>query len=162
MKKVFIILVVVLIGVIVYFNYDEDISPSPDSKMVVGNAVYVPPVPVTYENIASHLSSNVIINDMPRDIDVMFRFYSFEDGSRVFGKSYILKPGEVSEGYLEDASLVIFLDSKYLSMWHEGNFCSVLSKANTQGDLGYESSLSEIKLAWKFKGLMKHKSCFGF
>jgi len=166
MKKLLIILiVVVLVAIGSYFALfnGDGIPLSENSQMVVGGAVYAQPgVPVTYDNIASQLSSNAIIKDLPDGMDVMFRFYSFEGGSRVWGKSYILKPSGAHEGYLADADLIIYLDSKYLSSWTDRNFCSVVSTANRNGDLGYESSLSEIKLAWKFRSLMKHKSCFGF
>jgi hypothetical protein len=166
MKKLLIILiVVVLVAIGSYFTFfnGNDVPLSENSQMVVGGSVYAQPGnPVTYDNIASQLSNNAIIKDLPDDMGIMFRFYSFEGGSRVWGKSYILKPSGAHEGYLADADLIIYLDSKYLSSWTDRNFCSVVSTANRNGDLGYESSLSEIKLAWKFRSLMKHKSCFGF
>ena len=164
-KSLIVLIVVVFIGICSYFAFfsGDGIPLSQNSQMVIGGAVYAQPGnPVTYDNLASQLSNNAIIKDLPDNMDVMFRFYSFEGGSRIWGKSYILKPSGAYEGFLADADLIIYLDSKYLASWTDRNFCSVVSTANRNGDLGFESSLSEISLAWKFRSLMKHKSCFGY
>lgn len=165
MKKILIILIVAVFLVGGYFTFfnGDDIPLSQDSQMVIGGAVYgTPGTPITYSNIESYLSQNAIVKELPDDFKVLLRFYDFENGNRVYGKSYVLRNDGVKEGYLADADLILYLHSKYLNSWTDKNFCGVISTANKNGDLGYESSLSEVKLLWKLKGLNKYKSCFGF
>ena len=41
------------------------------------------------------------------------------------------------------------------------DFCNTMKKAKANDDLGYDTKLSSLELAWKFKSMMKYKECFG-
>ena len=95
-------------------------------------------------------------------VNSILKFYNLKsDGSKVFEKSYILKKGSVKEGDLSNPDLIISINSNYLSSLTNKNFCEIIKKAYSNGDVSFETSLSKVSLAWKFKSMMKYKSCLG-
>ena len=119
-------------------------------------------VNINYGNIALVLSSSSLIQDLPKDGKVLLRFYNFDSGFRQWEKSYVLKKGEVTEGYIEDADIIITLYSGYLNSLTNKNFCSVIQTANKNKDLGIDYGVSKVNLLWKFKSMLKYRDCFGF
>ena len=166
MKKylLFFGIIVIVLGVFFGFFYEssDDIPISVGNKVYSGNVVSNPATDITYENLAGFLSRNAVIKDLPEDSSVLLKFYNFDSGSREWEKSFVLTKGNVEEGSVDIPDLTIYLHSKYLDGWNSRNFCNIMSEANRNGDLGYETSLSSVKFAWKFKSMNKHKSCFGF
>ncbi|MCD4759676.1 hypothetical protein K8R33_02220 [archaeon] len=162
MKKLFLfipVFVVVLAGVF-YLNYDKEELGISVGEKITGQYATSNSVDINYDNLAEHLSKNSVVRDLPDNTKILLRFYNFDSGSRIFEKSFVLTNSGVSEDYISDADLVLMIHSKYLNEWNSRNFCGVMSKANRNGDLGIESSLSTVKLLWKFKSMNKHKSCF--
>jgi len=166
MKKWILIGVIVIIiasGVLAinYIQNKEELPINPGNRINSNGGSTTPAVQITYENLPDYLAGNAVVKDLPEDSTVLLRFYNFDSGTREWEKSFILTKGGVEEGYIDNADLVLFIHSKYLDQWTNRNFCTIMSNANKNGDLGYESSLSSVKLAWKFKSLNSHKSCFG-
>ena len=150
---VFIVLVLGLGGYIFYRSY----LTLPDSQGAVG-----PPVNITYENIEDLLSRSSLVGDLPEEGILLLRFYNFDSGVREWEKSYILRKNNVKEGFLENADIIFLLDSRYLDYLTTHNFCSVITAAKENGDLGTETTLSTTKLLWKYKSMTKYKDCLGF
>mgnify|MGYP001586749091 CR=1 FL=1 len=123
-----------------------------------------PMVNITYQNIAQVMSGSGMVNAIPAGSEILMKFYSFNSGTRVWEKSFVLTSGVMKETTNSDdkADIVVSLDSKYLQGLTNYNFCSMIQRANANGDLGFETELSSVSLAWKFKSLYSYRSCFGF
>jgi hypothetical protein len=155
-------IVVVFVGFFLFFyESEENIPISIGNKVIGGHVVRTPAADITYDNLADHLSTNAIVRDLPGNTNVLLSFYNFDSGEREVERSFVLTNSEVYEGEVDSPDLTMFIASHYLEEWNSRNFCNVMNKARNNGDLGYESDLSSIKLAWKFKSMSKHKSCFG-
>jgi hypothetical protein len=155
-------IIVVFAGFFLFFyESEEDIPISIGNKVIGGHVVRTPATDITYDNLANHLSTNVVVKDLPDNTKVLFNFYNFDSGVREVERSFVLTNSEVYEGEVDNPDITMSIASHYLEEWNSRNFCSVMNKARNNGDLGYESDLSSIKLAWKFKSMNKHKSCFG-
>jgi len=127
-----------------------------------GNAVSSG-VKVSYTNLEKELSKNIVIQALPSEAVILLKFYNFNSGERTWEKSYIIKKGEAKEttNLNEEADIVLSLHSKYLQELTSENFCEVIQKSNKNGDLGFDTELSSIVLAWKFKSVYKYKDCLG-
>ncbi len=121
-----------------------------------------PAVKLDYGNLAQAFSGSSMVQDLPENSAVLLRFYNFNSGEREWEKSYILTKGEVKEGYVDNADLIVFIHSKYLASLTNKNFCATVQAAQRNGDFGTESELSDLSLLWKFKGMLKYRTCFGF
>lgn len=118
-----------------------------------------PTINITYENFAQTMSKDSIIRNLPKDSEVLLRFYNFTGEKRVFERNFILKYDGILETNQSQSEVMILIHSKYLSGLTNKNLCSTLKRANQAGDLGIETSLSSISLAWKFKSMTKYKDC---
>lgn len=161
MKKrwVIVIIIVVLIVLLAIENRNTlgaflGLKPTTSSS--------VPEVDINYGNIEQIFSGSSMIKDLPKDSVVLLKFYNFDTGQREWEKSYVMKTGEVKEGYTDNADLIITIHSEYLEQMTNKNFCSMIKTANANGGLGIESELSKVKLLWKFKSMLKYRDCFGF
>ena len=106
------------------------------------NQIPTPTISINYSNIEQQLSKNSLIKDLPKDSDSILKFYNLKsDGS--------------------NPDLIISINSNYLSSLTNKNFCEIIKKAYSNGDVSFETSLSKVSLAWKFKSMMKYKSCLG-
>jgi hypothetical protein len=158
------VIIILMIGVLTVALMPEKSSMqiNPGQRVITGRAtISNPPPDVNYGNIASYLSDNQVIKDIPDNANIFLRFFNFNSGKREYEKSFILTKGHVEEGYLENPDLTLIIHSKYLEQWNSANFCNIMSSANKNGDLAYNSELSSAKLLWKFKSMNGHKSCFG-
>nr|MBA4405570.1 hypothetical protein [Nanoarchaeum sp.] len=140
--------------------YDKDSPVSPGTK-TDSTSTLTPAVAINYDNLDDYMSRNAIINDLPEDATILLKFYNFDSGAREWEKSFVVTRSKVYEGSVDNADLVVSLHSKYLAEWNSRNFCTIMTKANNNGDLGYETGMSTVSLAWKYKNLMKYKECFG-
>lgn len=161
-KLSIIILILIIIISISAFVFEGDSREINAGNRISGNSVQrIPATDITYSNIASFLSRNAVIKDIPQEIRILLKFYNFDSGSREYERIFILERGQVSEGEIDNPSLSIDIHSKYLSDLNSGNFCQIMTRAKNNGDLGITSELSIPQLLWKFKGMNEHKSCFG-
>ena len=163
-KKILISVIRVLVlGALAITLIPEESSReiNPGNKVITGRTVSNPATDITYDNLPNFLSRNAVIKDIPDNNKILLQFYNFNSGSREYEKSFILTKGNVEEGELDNPDLTMIIHSKYLEDWDSRNFCTIMSRANKNGDLSYSSELSTAKLLWKFKSMNKHKSCFG-
>lgn len=154
--KIKIVLTVIAVLIVAFFIYQQ----IPEQKSTSTSSNSAPATSITYQNLAPELSKNTIIKAIPEGSTILLKFYNFDSGEREWEKSYILKKGSITEGE-SDAEIVLSLHSDYLKGLTNTNFCSVIQKANQNGDLGFETDLSKTALLWKFKSMMNYKECFG-
>jgi hypothetical protein len=117
------------------------------------------PEPVDFTGIPSKLSSTPLIQDFPSKVTAGLKFFTFVSGQRVWQNEYIITKGSVVPGKASNPDVIVILHSKYVNRIYNEDFCNVIRDANKNGDLGYESELSSLTLGWKFKSLIKYKSC---
>ncbi len=162
-KKLSIVALILFMGIgIASFSLEEDSREINAGQRITGNVVQKNiATNIDYDNLASFLSRNAAIKDIPDDTKILLRFYNFDTGVRSYEKTFTLKRGLVTEGTTENPELYIDIHSKYLNDWNSGNFCQIMTRAKNNGDMGITSDLSVTKLLWKFKGMSDHKSCFG-
>jgi len=115
-----------------------------------------------YSNFAAVMSRNKMIAAMPANGKMLLRLYNFNTGERQWEKSYVLTKGAFKEGYCEDADLVIYLDSSFVSRITNENFCDIVREAKNSGLMGYDNKISWLSFSWKYKGLVPYRDCLGF
>jgi hypothetical protein len=108
------------------------------------------------------MDSNPIVQAIPDNSEILLEFYNFDSGERQIEKTYILKNDGIVEGTSQNSEITLSLHSKYMDGLTNKNFCSMINQANTNGDLGVDTSLSSVELAWKFKSLYAYRDCLGF
>ncbi len=158
-KYLKIILVVVLLLLVIFGFYIYNYF-NPNYRNVSNENI--PTVPINYSNFAQSMSNNPIVLDIPSDSAILLNFYNTNSGIKVLEKSYVLSESGVSEGKIDNAGLTLSMDSKYLTVLTNKNFCGVVQEARNNGDLGIKTTLSKTDLAWKYKKLYRYRDCFGF
>jgi len=160
---IFIIVIALVVGAVIGLSIFQN-------KNIEGNVVQVSAevkpssgsnsqlVVVTKDNLAGFLQTQQLIKDIPDKGVFILKLYNFDTGTRQIENSYILKRGKVEIGDGE-GDATIYLHSKYVSQL--GDFCAAMRSAKQNGDLGYDTKMSEISFMWKYKSLLKYKSCFG-
>jgi len=150
MKRSIIILLIVIlclvIGGIIFGVYYKSLGKNQTSS----NSG--PTINITYQNLASELSKTSIVKAIPKDSSIALK---------IGEKEYILENDGIREGKI-DSDITITLPGKYIEGLTNKNLCSVIQKANNNGDLGFDTTLSKVSLAWKFKSMYNYRSCFGF
>jgi hypothetical protein len=98
---------------------------------------------------------------LPKDGVIGLHFYNYQNGGQrieldtfLIGKDAILTSGT--------PDLTILLHTKYIAELTPTNLCEIIPKANTNGDLGVDTTLGEAKLLMKYSGILKYRDCFGF
>lgn len=154
--------IALIIGYAILTNENNDPvqTTNTNSQSQTSNQPRVAPVAVTYETLDSEIEKNAIIKELPDDAEILLKFYNFNSGEREWEKSFVINKGEVYEGEAQ-SDITIVIHSKYLANMRSSNFCNVIKQAKNNGDLGIETEMSDAKLAWKYKGIMKYKDCFG-
>lgn len=153
-KRVVLFSLVVLIGFFLVFVLMNGFLSS-GSVAISGMAV----VDVNYNNFADVVSKISLVDDLPKNSEVLIKFYNFDKGYRNVEKTYLIKEGVISESDLESAEVVVYLYSGYIDKLNNNNFCDVLSDAYEKKNLGIRSSLSKVKVLWKYRGMLKYRSC---
>ena len=154
-------MIAIVIVLIIIFS-PKNVEVNQDAYKSTGSgSQIIQAVDITYGNIANFLGATSLTKDLPEGFTVSLKTYNFDSGEREWEKSYLITNQEVIEQEVLKYDLLITLHSKYIDELNSGNFCSVMQKARKNGDMGIESSLSDLELAWKLKGMTKHKSCFG-
>jgi hypothetical protein len=166
-----IIFLLIIAGIFLFAYFKVKNSPKTDNtkQSVSSQQTTSPPAKVVYgvaseqdyKNFKDILAKNNMIQDLPDNAKILLSFYNFYTGERVWEKSYTLTKGEVKEGSTEDYDIKLIMHSKYLTVLNENNFCSTITSAKGNGDFASETSSSTISLLWKFKSMMKYKSCLG-
>jgi len=139
-------------GGVVTSEINELNDPSSSTEYYIG-----------YYNMEDELSKNPMVQALPSNSVLLLKFYNFDSGERTWEKAYIFQRGEVkeTENLDEKADVILALHSKYLQELTNKNFCDVIKKANQNGDLGFDTELPGISLAWEFKSVYSYRDCFG-
>jgi hypothetical protein len=153
MKKIWIViigfLILILIIGTIFFIY---LKPF-DEKSISG-----PTINITYQNFAEVIGQNPLVIDLPADGSLLLIFYDKASSKRE--KTFFLTKGKVEEkDVVGDISLS--LPSVYMHGLTNKNLCEKIIDAKNNNELEFSSSLSNKDLLWKYKGMMKYKSCLG-
>ncbi len=146
-KIVFISIIVVVIALGIYFILNSGANANVTNESAEEEKVQS--LKVTEDNLASYLSFNEIVQDLPLSAEISLK---------TTYKEYIVRKGFVREGKAENPDISIKIPSKYIPKISEG-FCKTISEANNMGDLEIDIHMSSVGVAWKYKGLYKYKDC---
>ncbi len=149
-----VILAVVIVAVSLFFV-------RPAEKTTGGSGTPTPGIPISYANIEEELPNAGPILALPEGAVILMKFYHFDDDTRIWEKEYTITKGNVVEGATDNPDITLVVHSKYLDILTTKNFCSVVAQANKNGDLGMETELSTIALAWKFRSMSEYRKCLG-
>jgi hypothetical protein len=163
MRKILWIIVGIIMGLLIaggayayIFMNSKPVNNVNNSENV---GVPVKPVVITKENLPLYIQGQQMVKDLPGNAVIGLKLYNFDTGERQWEESYVISKGKVEIGNTDSCDIVIVLNSKYVP--ELGNFCGAVQKAKTNGDFRIETSMGETALMWKFKGMMKYKSCLG-
>ena len=126
-----------------------------------GNVISTPTISINYSNFEKEIAKNYVIQALPDNSKILLKFYNFNTGERQWENSFILNRANVTKGSIENPDMTLSLSSAYLKELTNKNFCQIIQTANNNGDLGVEYGLFEAGLAWKYRSILKYKSCFG-
>ncbi|MGV8152643.1 MAG: hypothetical protein ACP5OG_06170 [Candidatus Nanoarchaeia archaeon] len=155
-RLIVVIIIIAIISLSIYF-----IPKKTSGNAVINrNSVSTKAPVITRENLADYLKAQEIIKELPKNAVILLRFYNFNTGERQWEDSYIIKKSNVTRGYIEDYDVELRLNSKYLPYVYD--LCGVVKKAKETNDFGFESKMSESAFLWKYKSMLKYRSCFGY
>jgi hypothetical protein len=99
----------------------------------------------------SDLDKSEMIKDLPKSAVIELKL----------GENYYsIKKNSVSTGRPPNPDITISLPAEYISQISLG-LCAMVKNANSNGDLSIKTHLSQTSLMWKYKGMLKYKSCLG-
>lgn len=129
---------VVLVGFLYNMSEESLGSKSTGRSISKGNVDFL-----------SYMNNQEMIKNMPDDSKI----------SLVMGnKSYKMNDGKIVEGVEEKPEIIVHIGEEYKGEIMK-NFCGGLQKARKEGNLWWESNVSSIKLAWKYRKMLEYKSC---
>ena len=158
MEKKWIILIVVLVLVLGLLTFSYLIRGNSQNKVSYNSYT---PINVTAENFALYLSGQDIVKSLPSNAVLLLRFYSFNNGVRIWGDSYVIEKSSVVKGTVDNPDITIVIHSKYIPDLTNG-FCSTIEKAKANGDFAADTNLSVSSLLWKYRSMMSYRACLGF
>jgi hypothetical protein len=103
--------------------------------------------------------SSEFVDALPNDGVISLRFFNFENGQRVWLNTFLIGKNQILTSGTPD--IFITLHYKYISSLTPTNLCETIQTANSNGDLGAWSDLSDTKLALKYASVIKYRDCFG-
>lgn len=107
---------------------------------------------LTPETIVPVLTGTAYVHDMPSDGNVALF---------IGNNAYTLTKGSVLPGEPAQPDVTIRIPAAYLEVIGDYGPCAALAIANQHGDLAVELHGSSTSLGWKYKKLIKYKSCLG-
>ena len=116
----------------------------------VGLSKHVP-VELNEQNLPAYASQLSVVQDLPKDSKILVSFGNI---------NYEVYNGQMRKvDSVNDAEISVYLPEEYIERIGEVGVCQALREANKGNEIGFESSLSDTQLAWKYKGMLKYKSC---
>lgn len=103
--------------------------------------------------------SSDFISALPAGGVISLQFFNFENGQRVWLDKFLIGKNQILTSGTPD--IFITLHYKYISSLTSTNLCEIIQTANSNGDLGAWSDLSDTKLALKYASVIKYRDCFG-
>jgi len=110
---------------------------------------------VEKEKVENFLLTSEFVKDMPESGAFSLRFYTFENGNRIWQDGFLIGKGK-------EADFGIIIHSKYISEFNENNICEIIKKAKQNGDFGSETYKNRAGLLLKYASMLKYRECFGF
>jgi len=148
-KKWLVIGGIILVILIICFIFNK----SPTGQSV--QQIEITPLSVGEKSIIQQaLVSNEFVNDVPKDEPISIRFFSFQNGQRIWHDAFLI-------GENKEPTIYIILHSKYIPDLDSQDLCSVIKRANKNGDLGFYSEHNKASLFIKYAGMLKYRGCFG-
>jgi len=141
-----IIIIVVLVFLLVPFPYNETQYFSSSGA-----------VPITIDIIPDYLEGHGTLRDLPENSLVHLYFTDDDEDFHITidGKSVIV--GEPSA----NPDFKFTFPKSYISDLENG-LCKTIQKIKKNKDLETERSNSFLSTLWKYKGMLKYKTCFGY
>ncbi|MCK5149837.1 hypothetical protein KAJ87_02835 [Candidatus Pacearchaeota archaeon] len=121
----------------------------------------IQPILTDYSTIKQDLLKSPLVKDLPKNAKILLRFYNFNTGQRQWEKSFTIEQNNIQEKHINDEDIFIFVHSKYVDELKNSPLCDVLETADKNNDLGIELKISQVNLMWKYKNILKYKSCLG-
>ena len=106
---------------------------------------------VTEANFPTYLASTNLVKDLPGDASIILKTEK---------KTYAVQAGSVTEGSLDNPDMIITIPSSYIPKLSNG-FCTTMQEAYKSGDLSFSLNIGSASAAWKYRTLLKYKSCLG-
>ena len=120
----------------------------------------IPLNPQQRQIIEQSISSSEIVKVLPENDPVFLRFFSFENGERVWQDGFLIgKDGILTEG---EPTIYFSVHSKYIEELKTRDLCSIVKDASKNGDIGIHSDYSKIRLFLKYAQMLKYQNCFDF
>lgn len=159
-RKITAVILILIIAVIIgLYYYNVKITGGAiSSQKSAGN---VQQVLLTKENFNLFLEQQKVVSELPSNAKISLRLYNFDSGERQWEKSYIITKGKVVEGTTDEADLDIILSSRYIFEIAK-DLCAGVKKAKESENVGFYVKISSASFLWKYKSMLKYKSCFGF
>ena len=158
-----VVLLVVILILAVFFIFksnikSKDVNSGSQQPSISGKVIE--------EVHLDYLEKKEIFLDLPENSKVNLKTYNFDSGERTWEKAYKISKGKIVEGSYssKDVDLLVIIHSKYLNTENAENadFCTIVSQAKKNGDLGIETSESKLSLLSKYGGFsFKYKDCLG-
>lgn len=123
--------------------------------------LFAPPktVLINYTNIEKELPKLPLVTSLDRSAVVQLRFYNFNNGSRQWENSYVVRSTSVKKGTVAQPDVVVTMASKYLNNLTNINYCSVIRNADRHKDLGFAYWISRAKLFYKYRSMVRFANC---
>ena len=109
-------------------------------------------IELNFDTLPLYLMSNEMIKDLPSEGEIALTMGVHE---------YIIRKGSVVKGRAGNPDINVWLEPGYLGSFAVKGFCPTLSEAYGNGGMGIEPMISNTKLFWKYKGVLRYKNCLG-
>jgi hypothetical protein len=138
-------------------NPPSNTSNSPTTQL------YIPKkTSLTVEEVSkvrNAILSSEFIGALPDNGIISLQFFNFENGQRIWLNKFLIGKNQILTSGTPE--IFITLHYKYIEGLTATNLCETIQTANTNGDLGAWSDLSDTRLALKYSSVIKYRSCFG-
>lgn len=162
------IILAVILGVLIYMALFNSVSKNtstntPSQFTKIGNVSHS-----SDRDVSLFLENQGFVQDLPKSITILIRFYNSEDAEKQWKESYVLTRANVEKITManvertttQNYNILITLDEKELYN-PDSDLCAIMKNAKQNEALGFETSLSQTELLWKFKSMLKYRDCLG-
>ena len=147
-----ILLVIVFVGVGIYFIIFLKPAAPVSAKVVAHGPPGPPPLPLQESQLPAYLSGQAIIKDLPKDANLEIRTTS---------NVYTVTKAGVSLGTPTSPDMTIWIPTTYVAQFTTKGFCQTLQAGYKSGEIGISLHTSALSAGWKYSSLMKYRSCIG-